>query len=79
MEKTVEMEHNLETLKELEMLSGCRLSYQLLRGKNSSRASMKTSANPLERLGLFIKEEYVADEDEEFLNGCGREEGEIFS
>jgi hypothetical protein len=36
--------------------------------------------NPLERLGLFIKDDYIADEDEEVLNGGGGgwEEGEIF-
>ncbi|KAI4298196.1 hypothetical protein L6164_031784 [Bauhinia variegata] len=84
MERTVEIEHNLEILKELEMLSGCKLSYQVLSRKNGSKkAAMKAfnksqNESPLERLGLFIKDEYVADEDEEAMIS-GWEEGEIFS
>ncbi|XP_061356078.1 transcription factor GTE12-like isoform X2 [Gastrolobium bilobum] len=82
MKRTVEIEHNLEILKELEILSGCTLSYKAPSGRNGYRVAMKTLdkphfENPLERLGLFIKDEYTADEDEEVLNG-GWEEGEIF-
>lgn len=83
MKRTVEIEHNLEIIKELENLSGCTLSYKALSGgRNGCRVAMETLdkpqlENPLERLGLFIKDEYAADEDEEVMNG-GWEEGEIF-
>lgn len=82
MKKTVDIEHNLEVVKELESLSGCRLSYKALGGRNDYKIAMETLdklqfENPLERLGLYIKDEYTADEDEEVLNG-GWEEGEIF-
>ncbi|KAK7303045.1 hypothetical protein RJT34_13944 [Clitoria ternatea] len=82
MKRTVEIEHNMEIIKELEILSGCTLSYKAVVGRNGYKVAMETLDkpqfnNPLERLGLFIKEDYTADEDEEVLNG-GWEEGEIF-
>ncbi|XP_027330871.1 transcription factor GTE12 isoform X1 [Abrus precatorius] len=82
MKRTVEIEHNMEIIKELESLSGCTLSYKAVGGRNGYKVAMETLdkpliENPLERLGLFIKDEYTADEDEEVLNG-GWEEGEIF-
>lgn len=72
-------EFNLDIFKELEILSGCKLSYHLRRG--GSRVALKALdkpqlASPLERLGLFLKDEYAACEDDEVLNG-GWEEGEI--
>lgn len=83
MERTVEIEHNLEILKELEMLSGCCLSPHLLTGSEALRRAFKGAhfKNPLERIGLFMKSDYlVEDEDEETLNLNGDgEEGEIFS
>lgn len=83
MERTVEIEHNLEILKELEMLSGCCLSPHLLTGSEALRRAFKGAhfKNPLERIGLFMKSDYlVEDEDEEILNLNGDgEEGEIFS
>ncbi|XP_058771392.1 transcription factor GTE11-like [Vicia villosa] len=84
MKRSVDIEHNLEIVKELESLSGCTLSYKALGGRNGYRTAMGRLdklqfENPLERLGLFIKDDYVADEDEEVLNGGGVwEEGEIF-
>ncbi|KAJ1414186.1 hypothetical protein SESBI_19036 [Sesbania bispinosa] len=83
MKRTVEIEHNLEAVKELEILSGCTLSYKALGSRNEYKVALETLdklqfENPLERLGLFIKDEYTADEDEEVLNG-GCEEGEIFN
>ncbi|KAJ7947218.1 Transcription factor GTE12 [Quillaja saponaria] len=77
MEKTVEIEQNLEILKELEKLSGCSLSYRNFSVKDGSRVPMGGARirSPLERLGLFMKDEYLAD-DGEVLNGFG-EEGEI--
>ncbi|KAI4295359.1 hypothetical protein L6164_035413 [Bauhinia variegata] len=77
MERNVEIENNLEILKELEMLSGCKLSYHVMSSKSGSKDKSQIDS-PLERLGLFIKEEYVADEDEEVVIS-GWEEGEIFS
>ncbi|KAK7331437.1 hypothetical protein VNO77_25662 [Canavalia gladiata] len=82
MKRTVEIEHNMEIIKELESLSGCTLSYKAVVGRNGYKVAMETLdkpqiENPLERLGLFIKDEFTADEDEEVLNG-GWEEGEIF-
>ncbi|CAL0329890.1 unnamed protein product [Lupinus luteus] len=77
MERSVEVENNLQCLKELERLCGCMLSFQAPSTKNGSRVAIDTSdKSPLEQLGLFIKHEYVtADEDEEVLD-CW-EEGEI--
>ena len=83
MERTVEIENNVEIIKELEMLTGCKLSYQALSSKDGSGVAvemldMSRVDNLLERLGLFIKDEYnTADEDDEVLNGW--EEGEILS
>ncbi|KAJ9135952.1 hypothetical protein P3X46_033070 [Hevea brasiliensis] len=68
MGKTVNIEQNLEILKELEILSGGSLSYNFRIGAYSR--------SPLERLGLFIKDD-IWDEDEMVLNG-EEEEGEIF-
>ncbi|KAK7412529.1 hypothetical protein VNO78_03993 [Psophocarpus tetragonolobus] len=83
MKRTVDIEHNMEIIKELESLSGCTLSYKAVGGRNGYKVALETLdkpqfENPLERLGLFIKEEFTADEDEEVLN-IGREEGEIFN
>ncbi|XP_057434090.1 transcription factor GTE10-like isoform X2 [Lotus japonicus] len=80
MKRTVEIEHNLEIVKELETLSGCTLSYKALGGRNDYKVALETLdklqfENPLEQLGLFIKDE-LADEDEEVINGTV-EEGEI--
>lgn len=83
MKRTVDIEHNVEIIKELESLSGCTLSYKAVGGRNGYKVALETLdkpqfENPLERLGLFIKEDFTADEDEEVLNG-GFEEGEIFN
>ncbi|KAF7840389.1 transcription factor GTE12 [Senna tora] len=77
MERTTEF--NLEIFKELEMLIGCKLSCESWRCEKGSRIAIKSLnpqiSSPLERLGLFLKDEYMAD-DEEVLNG-GCEDGEI--
>ncbi|KAL2579773.1 hypothetical protein AAZV13_15G083200 [Glycine max] len=83
MKRTVDIEHNVEIIKELESLSGCTLSYKAVGCRNGYKVALETLdkpqfENPLERLGLFIKEDFTADEDEEVLNG-GFEEGEIFN
>ncbi|KAL6990500.1 hypothetical protein U1Q18_010428 [Sarracenia purpurea var. burkii] len=66
MEKTVEFDDNLEILKDLEVVLGPIEGFHF--------------ANPLERLGLFIKDAYRGynnDEDDSILDGDG-EDGEIF-
>ncbi|KAL2980028.1 hypothetical protein AAZX31_13G204700 [Glycine max] len=83
MKRTVDIEHNMEIIKELESLSGCTLSYKAVGGRNGYKVALETLdkhqfENPLERLGLFIKEDFTTDLDEEVLNG-GFEEGEIFN
>ncbi|GKU94310.1 hypothetical protein SLEP1_g7825 [Rubroshorea leprosula] len=83
-EKTVEFEQNLEILKELEMLSGCSLSTYCLYHKGRSHQTVSGAlegtgiGNPLQLVGLSIKDEYLDDEDEEeaTMNEDG-EEGEI--
>ncbi|KAH1066195.1 hypothetical protein J1N35_031182 [Gossypium stocksii] len=69
MEKTAEIEQNLEILKELEKLIGCSLSNYQSHGGNGG--------NTLQQLGLFIKVEYSEDEDDEAILNEDGEEGEI--
>ena len=84
MEKTAEIELNLEIQKELEVLSGCSLSSNQPHDRRSGSEKVTgayggTRGNPLHQLGLFIKDEYLEDDDDEaFLNEDG-EEGEILS
>ncbi|KAJ6949630.1 transcription factor GTE12 [Populus alba x Populus x berolinensis] len=79
MEKTTGIEQNLDILKELEMLCGCSISLNYHFG--SGRMEVVKGeigaciGSPLERLGLFIKDD-IEDVDEEFLDEDG-EEGEI--
>ncbi|TYJ34326.1 hypothetical protein E1A91_A05G161400v1 [Gossypium mustelinum] len=85
MEKTAEIEQNLEILKELEMLSGCSLSNNQLHGRKSDSEQVNGAShggnggNPLQQLGLFIKVEYSEDEDDEAILNEDGEEGEIVS
>ncbi|CAK7350321.1 unnamed protein product [Dovyalis caffra] len=80
MEKTAEIEQNLDILKELERLCGCSISFNFHFG--SGRMKMIKGeieaciGSPLERLGLFIKDDIEDVDDEEFLDEDG-EEGEI--
>ncbi|KAL3507440.1 hypothetical protein ACH5RR_032822 [Cinchona calisaya] len=80
MERTIEFEDNLTTLKELEMLSQCAPTY-IFHGCEPVMVfrTLKTGKvfNPLEQLGLHIKEELMADEEEEIVLGWEGEEGEI--
>lgn len=85
MEKTIEIGQNLEVLKELETLCGFAPSYHLLNRDKGREVLMVSSwpadmRSPLEELGLFIKDEYVRDEDEteEAILNVDGEEGEIF-
>ncbi|XP_054802133.1 transcription factor GTE12-like isoform X2 [Prosopis cineraria] len=65
-ERTVDIEHNLEILKELEMLSGCTLYGSGVAMKKLERSQLQY---PLERLGLFIKDEFKAEDDDEVVIG----------
>ncbi|KAL3522470.1 hypothetical protein ACH5RR_015304 [Cinchona calisaya] len=80
MERTVEFEDNLTTLKELEMLSQCAPTY-ILHGCGPVMVfrALKSGKvfNPLEQLGLHIKEDLMADEEEEMLLSWEGEEVEI--
>ncbi|MFQ6669320.1 hypothetical protein Gotur_034625 [Gossypium turneri] len=89
MEKTAEIEQNLEILKELETLLGCCLYSNQFYGRKSGACErvieggaygMIKGENPLHKLGLFFKDEYFEDEEDEdaFLNeDIVGEEGEI--
>ncbi|KAK8664623.1 hypothetical protein V6N13_084401 [Hibiscus sabdariffa] len=87
MEKTAEIEQNLEILKELEMLIGCCLSSYQFHGRKTGpcdremgRAySVVTGENPLHKLGLFFKDEFFEEDEEAILNEDIVEEGEILS
>ncbi|KAM7500614.1 hypothetical protein LguiA_025028 [Lonicera macranthoides] len=76
MEKTAEIDDNLEVLKDLEML----------RGSVFEAIEAGHLGNPLERLGLFIKDDYLGgddddeaeDDDEKDIWSGDGEEGEIF-
>lgn len=83
-EKTVEINDNPEILKDLEMLSGLSLSNNRLTGELGAEAVVGPIegfqfGNPLERLGLFMKDEYIMDEDEDAIFHGDGEEGEVFS
>ncbi|EEF42745.1 bromodomain-containing protein, putative [Ricinus communis] len=80
MEKTAEIEQNLEIVKELEKLSGCSLSYSYSFGRRGPEIAEGDvggahSCSLLERLGLIMKDDTV--DDDEILIG-DEEEGEIF-
>ncbi|XP_021295122.1 transcription factor GTE9 isoform X2 [Herrania umbratica] len=68
MEKTAEIEQNVEIVKELEMLIGFSLS-NYWHGRR----------NPLHQLGLFMKDEYFEDDHEDAVMNEVGEEGEILS
>ncbi|KAK4284780.1 hypothetical protein QN277_001563 [Acacia crassicarpa] len=65
-ERTVGIEHNLEILKELEMLIGCTLFGSTVATEKHKQSRLEYS---LERLGLFIKDEFKAEDDDEVLIG----------
>ncbi|KAJ4849966.1 hypothetical protein Tsubulata_004859, partial [Turnera subulata] len=87
MEKTANIELNLDVLKELEKLCGCSLTYNVsfCRGwmsKDARREELPGSpqfGSPLEQLGLFFKEDDFLDEDEDVILNGDQEEGEICS
>lgn len=81
MEKAVQLEDNLMTLKELEMLTQCSPTF-ILHGccpvMVLRRLETGEILNPLEQLGLHIKDDFLEEDDDEetFLTWEG-EEGEI--
>ncbi|XP_043701837.1 transcription factor GTE9-like [Telopea speciosissima] len=88
MEKTVEIDENQEILKDIEMLGGYsqlkQIDNEALGGDIADGLEVMLGSleggNALERLGLFMKDDYMEEEDEEeaVLNG-DVEEGEIGS
>ena len=83
MEKTADIEQNLEILRELEVLIGYTLIDNLHSPKSGSEKVTGVyggnHGNPLHRLGLFIKDEFLEDEDEDAVFNEDGEEGEILS
>ena len=79
MERTVEFDDNVQIVKDLEKLSGCVLTYQYFHHRDSRRVSLGAFnfGNPLERLGLFIKDDFWVYEDENAILNEDGEEGEI--
>ncbi|XP_059596049.1 transcription factor GTE9 isoform X6 [Vitis vinifera] len=78
MARTVEFENNVQIVKELEKLSGCVLTYQYYRQRDSKvQLRAFNFGNPLERLGLYIKDDFFVDEDEKIILNEDGEEGEI--
>lgn len=81
MEKTVEIEQNLDIQRELERLCGCSISFDFCFGSGKMEVVKKGEigaciGSPLERLGLFMKDDIGDEDGGEFLDGDG-EEGEI--
>lgn len=80
MERAVQLEDNLMTLKELEMLAQCSPTF-ILHGccpvMVLRRFETGEIVNPLEQLGLHIKDDFLAEDDEEILLSWEGEEGEI--
>ncbi|TMW89299.1 hypothetical protein EJD97_017396 [Solanum chilense] len=79
MERTVEFEDNLKILRDLEKLCKCCSEAENLSG-NGDGFTIILGENPLERLGLCIKEDYLYDDEDEdaILSGGGDwEDGEI--
>lgn len=89
MERTVDIDDNQVILKDLEMLTECSRADHCfevefgLEGLGSVKGGGRVG-NPLERLGLFIKEDYCIgdvyeDDEEEAILHVNGEEGEILS
>ncbi|CAN4105719.1 unnamed protein product [Withania somnifera] len=75
MERTVEFEDNLKILRDLEKLCKCCSEAENITG-NGDGFTIILGDNPLERLGLCIKEDYLNDDEDAILNGDW-EDGEI--
>ncbi|XP_059289748.1 transcription factor GTE12-like [Lycium ferocissimum] len=75
MERTVEFEDNLKILRDLEKLCKCRSEAENFTG-NGDGFTIILGDNPLERLGLCIKEDYLDDDEDAIVDGDW-EDGEI--
>ncbi|KAK4742728.1 hypothetical protein SAY87_000729 [Trapa incisa] len=81
MEKSVEIGENLHILKELEILTGGCLSVNAMESDDGSEVLSggldgTPGKNPLEQLGLFMKDDYIEEDDDETVCNVG-EDGEI--
>ncbi|CAI9087892.1 OLC1v1022082C1 [Oldenlandia corymbosa var. corymbosa] len=76
MEKTAEYEDSLLVFRELEKLCGCYVSYESGLRVVLKDCYTRKVIKPLELLGLCLKDDFVADDDEASMN-CEMEEGEI--
>ncbi|KAK4361269.1 hypothetical protein RND71_020221 [Anisodus tanguticus] len=76
MERTVEFEDNLKILRDLEKLCKCCSEAENFTG-NGDGFTIILGDNPLERLGLCIKEDYLNDDDEDAILDGDWEDGEI--
>ncbi|CAN0853698.1 Transcription factor GTE12 [Linum grandiflorum] len=77
-ERSVEIEENREVLKELEDICGCKL--YVITTPRSAETAYRELGSPLERLGLFFKDE--TDNVDELLDGDGDgdiEDGELIA
>ncbi|KAF8411105.1 hypothetical protein HHK36_003644 [Tetracentron sinense] len=86
MEKTVEIDENQAILKDLEMLDGCLVSDHVLNSEEFGNILGALDGGhlgkPLERLGLFMKDDNMEEDEVADLDGDGDgdvEEGEIGS
>ncbi|KAF6134042.1 hypothetical protein GIB67_029124 [Kingdonia uniflora] len=83
-EKTVQFEENLEILKELETLAGCKCLICFSSPVGGAQDMFGGSfCSPLERLGLILKDDYIEEEDGDVFPKASYnedlEEGEICS
>uniref|UniRef100_A0A7N0U2X4 Bromo domain-containing protein n=1 Tax=Kalanchoe fedtschenkoi TaxID=63787 RepID=A0A7N0U2X4_KALFE len=84
MERTVEFHETVGALKEIEMLCGCPVGSPIdVASPEVSPLPYEKGGNPLEQLGLFMKDDFLGGEEEEEPEDCeiskkvDGEEGEI--
>lgn len=75
MGRTVEIDENVDILKDLEMLC-CGSPSDLLDGEGYDVFRVFHHGNPLEQLGLYIKADHLEEDEDAIWDG---EEGEILS
>ncbi|GAB4827105.1 hypothetical protein Ancab_033992 [Ancistrocladus abbreviatus] len=82
MEKSVDIDDNFYMLREIQILIGDCIQTCFSHGYRQSNVACNQFKNgkvrsPLEQLGLFIKEEYMEDDNEEALSEADLEDGEL--
>ncbi|GAB4831533.1 hypothetical protein Ancab_005545 [Ancistrocladus abbreviatus] len=82
MEKSVDINDNFDILRDIQMLIGDCIQTCFSHGYRQSSAAWNQFkggrvTSPLEQLGLFIKQEYMVDDDEEAFLEADLEEGEL--